>query len=131
MIDPNKPVRVFLNHKHRCYSIFQNGAIRASARQVRLEDVEFRVRESGREKMLRENRRTIHAFAVGRLVDHVHPSDRERDLGGLAGRKVRYNPREAGCFMDVQTREPVSNATLAQFDEDGATYVPTSLGLAA
>ncbi len=131
MIDPNKPVRVFLNHKHRCYSIFQNGAVRASARQVRLVDVEFRVRESGRQKMLRENRRTIHAFAVGRLVDHVHPTEHGRDLGALDGRMVRYNPREAGWFMDAQTREPVPCASLVQFDEGGATYVREPLDLAA
>ena len=131
MIDPNKPVRVFLNHKHRCYSIFQNGAVRASARQVRLTDVEFRVRESGRQRMLRENRRTIHAFAVGRLIDHVHPSEHERALGDLGGRRLRYAPQEAGWFMDAQTREPVASASVAQFDEDGASYVEASVELAA
>ena len=131
MIDPSKPVRVFMNHKHQCYSIFQNGAVRASARQVRLQDVELRVRESGRQKMLRENRRTIHAFAVGRLIDHIHPSDHGRDLGALDGRRLRYSPREAGWFMDAQSREPVASASLVQFGEDGVTYVREPLELAA
>lgn len=130
VIDPNKPVRVFLNHKHGCYSIFQNGAVRASASQVRLADVEFRVRESGRQKMLDENRRTIHAFAVGRLVDHVHPSEARR-LDLLDGRPVRYNPHEAGCFVDAETREPVASATAAHFDEAGATYQNEPVDLAA
>lgn len=69
MIDQNKPVRVFENLKHGCYSIMQNGMFRASARQVRLTDVEFRVRESGRLRMVRERRRNVHTFAVGRLCD--------------------------------------------------------------
>lgn len=130
MIDMAKPVRVFLNHKHGCYSIFQNGAVRASASQVRLADVEFRVRESGRQKMLSENRRTIHAFAVGRLVDHVHPSE-DRALEKLDGRRVRYNPHEAGHFTDAETGEPVTFAAAAHFGEDGATYQGDSLELAA
>jgi hypothetical protein len=120
-IDQTKPVRVFKNPKQGCYSIFQNGAVRASARAVRLGDVEFRVREFGRQKMLREQRRTIHAFAVGYLLDHVHP-DEGRDLGAMVGRGVRYNPHEAGWFMDTETREPVTCAALVQFDDDGVTY---------
>ena len=63
MIDHSKPVRVFRNWKHDCYSIMQDGRLRASAKQVRLANVEFQVRESGRQRMLVENRRNVHAFA--------------------------------------------------------------------
>ena len=34
VIDRDKPVRVFRNLKHGCYSILQNGRLKASARQV-------------------------------------------------------------------------------------------------
>ena len=56
VIDKNLPVRVFKNLKHDCYSIMQRGVIKASAKQVRLSGVEFRVREAGRQRTLRENR---------------------------------------------------------------------------
>ena len=75
MIDYDKPVRVFKNLTHGCYSILQNGKLKASARQVLLRDVEFKVRESGRQRMIREQRRNVHAFAVGHLVDYVHPNE--------------------------------------------------------
>ena len=55
MIDTTKPVRVFRNWKRGCYSIMQGGLVKASARAIRLHDVEFLVRESGRARMLRTN----------------------------------------------------------------------------
>ena len=121
MIDHEKPVRVIHNWKHDCYSIMQNGRLKASARQVRLSDVEFRVRESGRERMLRNQRRNIHAYAIGRLLDFVHPDD-DRELGGMSGRSVYYNPYQFAFFADKETQAPVNSALVVQFDERGVVY---------
>jgi len=123
VIDTNAPVRVFKNPKHGCYSIMQRGVVRASARQVRLADVEFRVREAGRLRMLRERRKNVHAFAVGRLVDFVHP-DEGRDLEPMAGRAVVYDPYRFDCFVDGETWTPVTAASAVQFDEHGVVYAP-------
>lgn len=121
MIDHEKPVRVFKNFKHGCYSIMQDGRLKASAKQVRLSDVEFRVRESGRQRMLRGGPKNVHAFAVGRLLDYVHPED-ARNLGHVAGRGVFYNPYRFGSFVDHVTETPVTSARLVQFDEHGVIY---------
>ena len=121
MIDRSKPVRVFRNWKHNCYSIMQGGCLRASAKQIRLANVEFRVREAGRQRMLRENRRNVHAFAVGELLDFVHPSE-QRNLESFDGRQLCYSPREAGTFVDYETRAPVITASDVQFDESGVVY---------
>lgn len=121
MIDLNKPVRVFRNWKHDCYSIMQDGRLKASARQVRLSDVEFRVRESGRQRMLRNQRKNVHAYAIGRLLDFVHPDDL-RSLEGMSGRGIFYNPYEFTSFVDGETRAPVTFARAAHFDERGVVY---------
>ena len=121
VIDKNLPVRVFKNLKHGCYSIMQRGVIRASAKQVRLCDVEFRVRESGRQRMLREQRKNVHAFAVGRLVDYVHPAD-ERDLERMPGRGAFYDPYRFPSFVDRETNAPVIRVSVAHFDEHGVVY---------
>jgi hypothetical protein len=42
-----------------------NGRIVGYAEAVILTDVEFRVRESGRQRVLRERRKNVHAFVVG------------------------------------------------------------------
>ena len=116
----NSPVRVFKNPKHGCYSIMQRGIVRASARQVRLADVEFRVREAGRLRMLRERRKNVHAFAIGRLVDFVHP-DETRCIEPMPGRAV-YDPYRFDSFVDRDTRAPVLTAKAVHFDEHGVTY---------
>lgn len=121
MIDQNLPVRVFKNPKHGCYSIMQRGVIRASARQVRLVDVTFTVREKGRQRMIREQRRNVHAYAVGRLLDFVHP-DESRQLDGVEGRGVIYNPYRFDSFVDSETQTPVVHARIAQLDESGVVY---------
>ncbi len=121
MIDRDRPVRVFKNLKHGCYTIMQDGRVRASAKQVRLLDVEFRVRESGRLRMVREQRRNVHAFAVGQLSDYVHPSE-SRCLEWLSGRGVYYDPYRYAFFVDRETSVPVESARVAQFDEQGVIY---------
>lgn len=121
MIDKDQPVRVFKNLKHGCYSIMQRGVVRASARVVRLSDVEFRVGEKGRQRMIRERRRNVHAFAVGRLVDYVHPDD-SRDIAPLEGRGAFYDPYRFGSFVDAETQAPVTSVSVAHFDEDGVVY---------
>jgi hypothetical protein len=121
VIDKDQPVRVFKNLKHGCYSIMQRGVVKASARIVRLADVEFRVGEKGRQRMIRERRKNVHAFAVGHLVDYVHPSDL-RDIAPPQGRGAFYDPYRFGSFVDSETEAPVTAVRVAHFDEDGVVY---------
>ena len=118
MLDPDRPVRVFKNWKLGCWNIMQDGCVVASARQVRLRGVEFRVRESGRQRMLRLGRRNVHAYAIGHLVEHVHPDD-SRELAPIAGREVIYDPHRYASFVERDNGAPVAHAVSAQFDERG------------
>ncbi len=122
MIDYSKPVRVFKNWRLGCYGIMQDGKLLASAKQVRLEGVEFLVRESGRQRMLRRRRRNVHAYAIGHLSDYVHPSE-QRALAPMHGRGVFYDPHRFSSFVDTETRSSVTRAESAQFDESGVVYV--------
>ena len=121
MIDHDQRVHIFKNWKHNCYSIMQHGVVVASARQVRLADVEFRVRETGRERMLQRQKKNLHAYAIGRLLDFVHPTQ-DRDLERMEGRSVFYNPYRFGFFADCETNAPVTEADIVQLDENGVPY---------
>lgn len=121
MINHDHKVHIFKNWKHNCYSIMQQGVVIASARQVRLGDVEFRVRETGRERMLQRQKKNLHAYAIGRLLDFVHPTQ-DRDLGHVDGRSVFYNPHRFAYFADCETLAPVKGADIVQLDEHGVTY---------
>ena len=122
MIDPEQPVRVFRNLKHDCYSVLQNGKLKLVAKQVRLANVEFRIRESGRQRMIREQKRNVHAFAVGYLLDHAHPSE-GRNLDSLDGRLAFYNPLQHDSFVDRETETPVREASVVHMDESGLYYL--------
>jgi len=121
VIDYERPVRVFKNWKHNCYTIMQDGVVRASARQVHLRDVQFLVRESGRRRMLQRKRKTVHAYAEGRLEAHVHPGQ-EAQLAGIRGRMAFYDPYRFDSFVDRDSLEPVHQAGQVFLDESGLTY---------
>ena len=108
----------------------QDGVLCASAREVRLADVEFLVRESGRQRMLRERRKNVHAYAVGRLVAWVHPDDGQ-SLEALQGRQVMYDAYRFTTFVDVEDHTPVSASAAVHLHERGVTYLPELLPAAA
>ena len=120
VLDPNRPVRVFKNWKLGCWNIMQDGLLRASARQVRLEQVRFVVRESGRQRALREGRRNVHAYAVGLLRGQVHADDAD-DLAAIEGREVVYDARHFASFVERDSGSAVIGAEVARFDEHGLT----------
>jgi len=130
MIDRARPVRVFKNWQRGCYSIMQDGVVRASAREVSLNQVEFLVRASGRARMLRLRRRNVHAYAVGLLDSFVHP-DQLSSLPALAGRRAIYDPYRFASFVDTDTHAPVWAAEQVHFDETGVAYAPVELPLVA
>ncbi|MCB1742828.1 MAG: hypothetical protein KDK91_20800 [Gammaproteobacteria bacterium] len=120
-LDPTRPVRVFRNWKQHCYSIMQDGVLHASARELSLRDVRFVVRESGRKRMLDGQPKNVHAYAVGLLVDHVHPAD-DRKLPGFDGPVAFYDPFRFGHFADRDTFAPVHAAQAVRLDERGIVY---------
>ncbi len=122
MIERRQPVRVYWNFKHRCYSIFQGGAVRASARAIHLDDVEFRVREAARRRMVEQGRKSIHAYAIGRLVDFVHPAE-DRELTPFSGPVVRYDPYRDTSFVSLDSGRPIHRVLAARFDESGVRVV--------
>ena len=120
MIDTSKPVRVFRNWKRGCFSIMQGGLLKASARSVRLRDVEFlvaRTRAGTHAALAAQN---LHACAIGHLADFVQAGD-ERMLALLDGRAFLYDAYRFETFVDAIDLTPLLAAGRVQFDDDGAT----------
>ncbi|MEM7404582.1 MAG: hypothetical protein AAF458_04775 [Pseudomonadota bacterium] len=121
MIDTSRPVRVFRNWKRGCYSIMQDGLVRASASAVRLDDVELLVRPSGRARMLKTGRKNVHAYAIGILIDFVSVDER-RELGEFEGRALFYDAHRFDAFVDRDDHTPLGWADQVQLDPTGAFY---------
>ena len=89
----NKVVEVYRNlHKH-CFSVRYKGHVIAHATQLYLEDVSFVVREGGRQRVLREKRKNVHAFLKGTLSK---PPSEVRPQYSL---EVCYNPYKHKNFQ--------------------------------
>jgi hypothetical protein len=103
-------VMVYYNlHKHT-FSVQKNGLVVLHADYVKLKDVEFRVRQGGKEKVRKEKSKNVHAFVIGDLVDYcVYPCDDipEEPTGDI----VTYNPYKYDTFVYKETEEPVTTAS--------------------
>ena len=102
-------VMVYYNlHKHT-FSISRNGRVIAHADYVKLTDVEFRVRQGGREKVVREKIKNVHSFVIGTLEDYCKfpcdnlPSEPNSNI-------VTYNPYKYNSYVMKDTEEPIYSA---------------------
>jgi len=92
LIDPTKPVEVYKNLNRGCWSVRQNGIVRFHTYAIALEQCQFKVSESGRQRVLREKRKNVHAFIKGIFIKK----------GGLVkGDKVTYNPYKMSSFRHL------------------------------
>ena len=89
-INPAKPVKVYWNLHRDCFSVQQDGLVVCHADQVELRDVTFKVSEAGRQRVLKDRKKNVHAFTVGYLDDKY--ADRYWDV------KVVYNPYKYDSF---------------------------------
>jgi hypothetical protein len=121
VLNLDKTVRVFRNLKYDCYTVMQRGRVVASARGVVLRDVELLVRESGRQRMIRERKRNVHAYAVGFLAGWIHADD-EQPIEPYAGRAAFYDPYRFDTFVDVETLTPLARVSWLQLDDLGMVY---------
>jgi len=95
-----KPVYVYRNLRHGrkarpLYSVMQNGRVVRRTHSIMLRNVKFVVREAGRQKVLQEGRKNVHAFAKGFITSSAFGADRH----GRLPITVSYNPYNAGYFF--------------------------------
>jgi hypothetical protein len=89
-INPDKPVKVYWNLHRNCYSVQQNGLVVCHADKIELKNVTFKVSEAGRQRVLKERKKNVHAFVTGYLDEQF--ADRYHDI------KIVYNPYEYDSF---------------------------------
>ena len=110
--EPNAKVFVYFNlHKHvwsvKALSGAHKGKVVAHTETLVLQDVEPRVSEAGRQRVIQEKRKNVHAGLVGRLVSFAD--------GQLpASRAISYNPYKMASFYykDDESRFDGANEVL-------------------
>ena len=82
------------------------GRVIAHASLVLLENCIFKVSQKGRERVLTEKRKNVHAGVVGQLIY----STPEKIDQTLVGKLATYNPYKYETFVDAETKAPVLEA---------------------
>ena len=104
-----KKVMVYYNLHKQTFSVTYDGKVILHADYVKLGDVEFRVRQSGKERVRQDKSKNVHAFVIGTLLDYCeYPCD---DIpSSPSGKIVTYNPYKHNSFVYKGSEEPVYNA---------------------
>jgi hypothetical protein len=101
-------VFVYRNLDKPCFIVkcAQTNKILAHAKYVELADARLVVSEAGRERVLREKRKNIHAGVVGKLVKYAFVVPQTMKLATT----VSYDPFKRPYFYDCRTMAPVYTA---------------------
>ena len=88
-------VKVYKNLTKNTWSIqdYKTRKVIGYSENIRLEDAKFVVSKSGRQRVLREGKKYVHAFVVGELVDTWNLTE--------SFEEVRYNPHIFDAFFTV------------------------------
>ena len=102
-------VMVYYNlHKHTL-SVKLNDRVILHVDYVKLGNVEFRVRQGGKEKVRSEKQKNVHAFVIGDLLDYCEfPC--ENIPNEPTDKVVTYNPYKYDSFVYKDSEEPIYNA---------------------
>jgi len=125
-IDRNKKVRVYRNLSKGCFSVKQGTIVRCHADHVTLEDVKFIVSENGRQRVIKEKTKNVHAFVEGyvvdtRYADTIVDGDKTDEMlmwGESGWESLYYNPYKCEGFTNTDTDQVAERAEFAHLDKD-------------
>lgn len=119
-VDRTRPVKVYRNLTRKCYSVQQGGIVRCHVGRIELWECKLKVSESGRQRVLKQKRKNVHAFVEGRVSEC---------FSGHYSTRLRYNPYEGSSFMacSVAGETPVDRAAYVSLSERGACMLPTNI----
>ena len=103
-------VEVYFNLHKKTFSVrdCKTGRVVKHTNDVTVYNPKFVVRKAGRERVLRERKKNVHAFVRGELMgyeDMTYSPELYTD--------VTYNPYKYSSFVNKHTEEAVDNAQIA------------------
>lgn len=106
-------VEVYYNLHKKCLSVRHKGKVICHTPAITLRNAKFVVREGGRQRVLQEGKKNVHAFVKGELVSYDSSEH---------ARSATYNPFKFDSFVDRETSEPVYNAELVSINGRQINY---------
>lgn len=105
---------VYRNLNNGLISLRQGNLVIGHAEEVVLKDVEVKVSEAGRKRVLKEKVKNVHAYLTGVVVE----GEFEEEYIG----ELYYNPYKVSTFVDKETMEPPLKIKNVKVRKDGRMY---------
>jgi hypothetical protein len=101
-------VFVYFNLHKKTFSVkdVKSGLVVAHTDSITLEEATFKVSEAGRQRVLREQRKNVHAGVRGKYTQDSLE----------ANRGVTYNPYKYDSFVEVETGERIETASQVRLE---------------
>ena len=96
-IDRSRKVFVYKNLHQNCWSIRQDGLVKAHTQYLYMWDCLFQVNQKGRERVVKEKQKNVHAGIIGYISREVT----------VACTPITYNPYKYKTFVNGLSQEPV------------------------
>ena len=100
LIDESKPVQVYRNLHKKCWSVRQDGLVKCHTDYIVLRDCKFKVSKAGRERVLRERTKNVHAWIEGHVCTR---QDFNNNVPDFECDNITYNPYEFDSFVNRDT----------------------------
>ena len=107
-LDESRKVFVYKNLHKDCWSIKQDGLVKAHSdrKPIHLYSAMMKVNTKGRERVLKEKRKNVHAGISG-YISHPDPSFAcWDDIGWWEMAPITYDPYKYSSFVDSRTKKP-------------------------
>lgn len=92
---------VYFNIRRKVFSVKQNGRVVRHAARLCMTGCDFRVSDLGRRRVIKEQRKNVHAKVHGEVVE---------DFNWKGGRGATYNPYRDMTFVHRDDGSPVFKA---------------------
>lgn len=96
-------VEVYFNLHRKCFSVRKNGIVIRHCNRITLKNSTFKVSQAGRNRVLKEQKKNVHAFVVGSPIGKI--SDGCYDVN-----EIGYNPYKQGYFIRKANKEAIHSA---------------------
>jgi hypothetical protein len=122
-IDESRKVFIYKNLHKDCWSLKQDGLVKAHTTDLCLFDCSFRVNVKGRARVLKERRKNVHAGISGYI-------DLPWVMDALASRKksniklAKYDPYKYSTFID-NDKKPVFWSSAVRMTKNKVEFVPS------
>lgn len=112
-------VKVYRNLNRKCWSVLGKGnKLLLHADALVLQDCTFVVQEGGRQRVVREGRKNVHAFAQGEIAPMASHQEFRPNL-----KRVIYNPYKSPTFIwEHNKQESVTESKCVLLNNDGKMY---------